>query len=167
MVSRKHALIAIGILAVLAALAFTLDSKPEAPRVTFTTLDGGKLPVDSLKGKVVLVNFWATSCPGCIKEMPQLAETYRKYHERGLELVAVAMSYDPPEYVRNYAQRNALPFTVALDDGEAARAFNQVKLTPTSFVIDRKGHIVQQILGEPDFAGLNAQLEHLLGEPAP
>jgi peroxiredoxin len=96
--------------------------------------------------------------------MPQIADTWRKYHKRGLEVVAVAMSYDPPEYVRNYTRQNALPFTVVLDaDGKAAQAFNQVKLTPTTFIIGKDGHILQQTLGELDFVKLHALLDQQLG----
>lgn len=160
----KHALIAIGILALVAALLTTLTEKPAAPALSLTTLDGKQISLASLRGKVVLINFWATSCPGCVKEMPQLAETYRKFHGRGLEMVAVAMSYDPPEYVRNYTLQHALPFTVALDtNGKAAQAFNQVRLTPTTFIIGKDGHILQQTLGELDFVKLHALLEQQLG----
>ncbi|MBU0593287.1 MAG: TlpA disulfide reductase family protein [Pseudomonadota bacterium] len=162
--AKKHVLIAIGILALVAWLALTLTQKPTAPQISLSTLEGKQISLESLRGKVVLVNFWATSCPGCIKEMPHLAETWRKYHDRGLEVVAVAMSYDPPEYVRNYTRQNALPFTIALDaDGKAAQAFNQVKLTPTTFIIAKDGHIIQQTLGELDFVKLHALLEQQLG----
>ncbi|BCB25616.1 thioredoxin [Sulfurimicrobium lacus] len=164
MPARKHVLIAISILALVSWLALTLTQKPIAPNVDLTTLDGKQMALDSLRGKVVLVNFWATSCPGCVSEMPALADIYRKYQPRGLEVVAVAMNYDPPEYVRNYAQQRNLPFTIALDTtGKAAEAFSQVKLTPTSFVIDRKGHIIQQTIGELDFAQLKTLLEQQLG----
>lgn len=167
MPAKKHVLIAISILALLAGLALTLTQKPVAPNVTLKTLNGKEMSLDSLRGKVVIVNFWATSCPGCIKEMPHLAETYRKYQTRGLEVIAVAMSYDPPEYVSNYVRQRDLPFTVALDStGEAAKAFNQVKLTPTTFVIDQQGHILQQTLGELDFTRLNTLLEKQLGGAA-
>ena len=164
MPARKHVLIAISILALVSWLALTLTQKPMAPNIELTTLDGKQMALDSLRGKVVLVNFWATSCPGCVNEMPALADIYRKYQPRGLEVVAVAMNYDPPEYVRNYARQRNLPFTVALDTtGKAAEAFSQVKLTPTSFVIDRKGHIIQQTIGELDFAQLKTLLEQQLG----
>lgn len=167
MPAKKHVLIAIGILAVVAGLALTLMQKQPAPNIELTTLSGQPIALDSLRGKVVMVNFWATSCPGCIKEMPQLVDTYKKYQPRGLEIVAVAMSYDPPEYVRNYVQQRNLPFTVALDTtGEAAKAFNQVKLTPTTFIIDRQGRIIQQTLGELDFARLHTLLEQHLGGAA-
>ncbi|MFA7318316.1 MAG: TlpA disulfide reductase family protein [Sulfuricella sp.] len=164
MQARKPILITISILALLAWLALTLTQKPAAPSLSLTTLEGQQISLDSLRGKVVLVNFWATSCPGCIKEMPQLVETWRQYNKRGLEVIAVATSYDPPEYVRNYTRRNALPFSIVLDtDGKAAHAFNQVKLTPTTFLIGKDGHILQQTLGELDFVKLHALLEQQLG----
>lgn len=162
---KKNALIILAVLALVGALVLTLTRQPAAPQVAFTTLDGRQISLDSLRGKVVLVNFWATSCPGCVQEMPKLAETYRKFQSRGLVLLAVAMSYDPPEYVRNYTRQRGLPFTVALDgNGEAARAFNQVQLTPTTFLIDKQGHIIQQTVGELDFQSLDVLLKQQLGE---
>jgi len=164
MQARKHVLIALSILALVAVLALTLTQKQAAPALSLSTLEGQRISIESLRGKVVLVNFWATSCPGCIKEMPHLVETWQQYHKRGLEVIAVAMSYDPPEYVRNYSRQNALPFTIALDtEGKAAHAFNQVKLTPTTFIIGKDGHILQQTLGELDFVKLHALLEQQLG----
>jgi peroxiredoxin len=135
------------------------------PVVTLTTIQGEKLTAGDLRGKVVLVNFWATSCVTCVKEMPKLVETYRKHRDRGFETIAVAMSYDPPNYVLHYAEKNALPFKVALDPtGATARAFGDVSLTPTTFVIDRRGTIVKRYLGEPDFAELDRLIEGKLAE---
>ena len=109
-----------------------------APDVSFSTIEGEALSTAGLRGKVVLVNFWATSCVTCVREMPRLVATYRKHRARGFETVAVAMRYDPPNYVLAYAKRAALPFKVALDpQGEAARRFGDVEFTPTTFVIDR------------------------------
>lgn len=154
---------ALVVLALAGALAMLLSQKPAAPQASFSTLGGEKLALDSLRGKVVLVNFWATSCPGCIKEMPDLVKTWQKYHSRGLETIAVAMSYDPPEYVRQFAEKNSLPFIVAMDaDSAVAQAFGNVRVTPTTFVIDRQGQIIQQYVGEPDFAKLHALIESVL-----
>ena len=119
------------------------------------------------KGKVVLVNFWATDCPVCLREMPRLVETHRKFQARGFETVAVAMWYDPPISVVDYAEKNKLPFKVAFDPvGENGKAFGDVTLTPTTFVIDKRGNIVSRILGEPDFKKLHELLETKLAEPA-
>jgi peroxiredoxin len=156
----KPFLAVIAVLALVGALAYALMDKSAAPEATFTTLEGTTIALADLRGKVVLVNFWATSCPGCIKEMPGMVETYRQYKDRGFEIVAVAMSYDPPSYVANFVQTRQLPFPVALDvDGGHARAFGNVQLTPTSFIIGKNGDILEQKLGELDFVKLKALLD--------
>jgi peroxiredoxin len=156
----KPALIAVAVLVLVGALAYALLDKPSAPAATFTTLEGRSIVLGELRGKVVLVNFWATSCPGCIKEMPGMVETYNQYKDRGFEIVAVAMRYDPPNYVANFVRTWQLPFPVVLDvDGEHARAFGNVQLTPTSFIIGKDGRILEQKLGELDFVRLKALLD--------
>jgi len=151
------------LLVLAAGIWFVLDNKSAAPQVMFATLDGRRVAMSEMQGKVVLVNFWATSCPGCVKEIPHLAETYNQYHAQGFDVVAVAMSYDPPEHVVNFNKKFALPFTVALDaDDSIARAFRDVQVTPTTFLIDRQGKIVQQITGEINFTQLHTTLDQLL-----
>jgi len=151
-------------IAALAGIAYlSLSSRQSAPDVTFTSLTGDKVSMQSLRGKVVMVNFWATSCTTCIHEMPQMVQTYDKYKDKGLDFVAVAMSYDPPNYVLNYAQTRNLPFKVALDtQGDLAKSFGDVKLTPTTYVIDKKGNIIKRYVGEPEFAELHLLLEKAL-----
>src|SRR5262249_55251809 len=128
---------------------------------------GDKISTRSLRGKVVLVYFWATSCVTCVEEMPKMIQTYRKYHDRGLETVAVAMRYDPPNYVLAYAVSNKLPFKVALDPlGNVAKSFGDIEATPTTFVLDKRGKIVARYVGEPDFPKLDELLETKLKEPA-
>jgi peroxiredoxin len=159
----KPLLIAVAVLAIVGALVYALMDKPGAPAATFTTLEGKSIALAELRGKVVLVNFWATSCPGCIKEMPGMVETYMQYKDRGFEIIAVAMSYDPPNYVLSFVQTRQLPFPVALDvDGAHARAFVNVQLTPTTFIIGKDGRILEQKLGELDFVKLKALLDREL-----
>jgi peroxiredoxin len=152
---------------VVAALAVggyvSMNRQQAAPDVTFINLSGQKITSQSLRGKVVMVNFWATSCVTCVKEMPQMVETYNKFKGQGLEFVAVAMKYDPPNYVINFTETRKLPFTVALDSGgDIAKAFNDVTLTPTTFVIDKNGKIIKRYVGEPDFAALHLLLKQAL-----
>ncbi|HEY5801875.1 MAG TPA: TlpA disulfide reductase family protein [Burkholderiaceae bacterium] len=158
----KKALIAIlfAVLAIAAGSYVVFGARKPAPEVTYTTIKGEKVTSASLRGKVVMVNFWATSCTTCVKEMPQMVETYQKYNAKGLEFVAVAMAYDPPNYVVNFTETRALPFKVALDlDGSLAEAYGKVTLTPTTFVIDKQGKIIKRYVGEPDFAQLHQLLE--------
>ncbi|MDP1538320.1 MAG: TlpA disulfide reductase family protein [Burkholderiales bacterium] len=163
--SRKLILAAVAAAAIAAGVFVLQGTRPAAPQVTFVSIQGEKITTADLHGKVVLVNFWATDCVICIKEMPQITATYNKYREQGFVTIAVAMRYDPPNYVLNYVEKHRLPFQVALDpQGELAKAFGDVKLTPTTFIIDKQGRMVTRILGEPDFAKLHALLEEKLRE---
>ena len=162
----RKLIIPLAILGLLAFLAFSLTDKAQAPDVTFTTIEGKTIKMAALEGKIVLVNFWATDCPGCIAEMPKLIETYKQYHDKGFEVVAVAMSYDPPSQVLNYTRKNALPFPVMHDGlGEMAMRFNDVRLTPTAFIVDKRGRVIRHIVGELDFAALHTLLDEQLGKP--
>ena len=136
-----------------------------APESTFVLLDGSKKNSADLKGKVTLVNFWATSCTTCVAEMPKIVATYDKYQARGYDTLAVAMSYDPPSYVVNFADSRKLPFKVALDNtGAVARAWGDVQLTPTTYIVNKRGDIVKRYVGAPDFAELHRLIEKLLAE---
>ena len=151
------------LLVLLAGLWFTLHSPDKAPQATFSAIDGQKIELSSLKGHVVLVNFWATSCPGCVKEMPQIVKAYGDYHTQGFDVVAVAMPYDPPENVMAYAKKNSLPFHVALDvDGALVKVFGDIQVTPSTVLIDRQGNIVWRVIGEIDFKALHEVLPQLL-----
>jgi len=155
-----------GILA-LAALASLpgCSGAQAAPESTFVLLDGSKKTTADLKGKVTLVNFWATSCVTCVAEMPKVIATYDKYHGKGFDTLAVAMSYDPPSYVVNYTQTRKLPFKVAIDNtGAVAKAWGDVQLTPTTYLVNKRGEIVKRYVGEPDFAALHQLIEKLLAE---
>ncbi len=148
------------VIALLLILFFTLGNKSQAPDVNIITIDGKSMHLSDLKGKIVLVDFWATSCPGCIVEMPKFVETYQQYHDKGFELVAVAMSYDPPDQVMNYREKAALPFMVAHDTkGEISAGFGEITLTPTAFLIDKKGNIIRKVIGDMDFASLHKMLD--------
>lgn len=147
-----------------------LGRDPKAPEVSYTLLDGQTLTSQNLLGKVVLVNFWATSCTTCIGEMPHMVQTYDQFAPKGFELVAVSMNYDRPEYVKTFATAGplgALPFPVAMDtSGSIAKSFHDVRLTPTSFLIDKSGHIVKQYVGPPNFAELHSLIHQLLAQQA-
>ena len=143
----------------------TLSGGGKAPNVAYVLLDGSKSTLEQQRGKVMLVNFWATDCATCIKEMPAIAATHEKYKARGYDTLAVAMSYNAPAYVIKFAETRKLPFGVAIDNtGEIARRFGPVQLTPTSVLINRRGEIVKRYVGEPDFAALHLLVEKLLAE---
>lgn len=161
--ARRQTLLAM--LSAAAAAAAGCSTRETAPQFAYTLLDGSKGNSASLRGKVVLVNFWATTCTTCVAEMPKIVATHRKFQARGYETLAVAMRYDPPASVANYAESRGLPFGVVIDNtGAIAKGFGDVELTPTTFVIDKRGAIATRYVGEPDFRALHTLVEKLLAE---
>ena len=158
------------IVSLLVALAgigawFTLCSTEAAPNVTFTSLEGKQFQTSDLQGKVVLVKFWATNCVTCIQQMPDTIAYHNKYKEQGYDPIAVAMAYDPEPFVKNYTRDNKLPFTVTLDkDGSVAKAFDDIKFTPVSFLLDRQGNIVKRYIGNYDKAIFEKTLQDTLAK---
>jgi peroxiredoxin len=164
---RPKLIVAVAVVAIAAGAAFGMQQRHDIPRAQFVALSGGNFSVSDLRGKVVLVNFWATSCVSCVAEMPKLVEAWRRYAPRGYETVAVAMSYDHPNAVAAFARAHALPFRLALDaNGDVARAFGNVSVTPTTYLLDRGGRIVATYVGEPDWQEFHARVERALAEPA-
>jgi peroxiredoxin len=166
---RRSALYSLSIvaLAICVAILFLPERPQPAPDVTMTSIQGEKLVLREMRGKVVLVNFWATDCTVCLAEMPAMAELYRSLQSRPFEAVFVAMPHDRPDHVLAYARREALPFKVALDvQGELVRAFGDVRVTPMTFIVDKRGHIVRRIVGEPDFDALRRFIDDRIDEAA-
>ncbi len=152
----------------LAAGAFgyhVMAASTPAPDARYVLLDGSTVDTQAMKGRVTLVNFWATSCVTCVAEMPRIIATHDKYSAQGYDTLAVAMQYDPPSYVVNFAETRRLPFRVAIDNtGSVAKAWGDIQLTPTTFVVNKRGEIVKRYVGEPDFAELHRLIEKLLAE---
>ena len=165
---KKQPIIAVAFLVAIAGLLGYLWLTPsglkQAPPLSVTTLQGKPISLASLQGRPVLVTFWATTCPGCIKEMPHLVELYQELAPKGLEIIGIAMEYDPEDQVRTMVAQKKIPYPIALDkDGGAAKAFGGVSLTPSSFLIDPKGRIVQYKLGEMDMNALHNRIVAMLG----
>ena len=142
-------LFTIVILCSIAYLWIAPSGAQQAPKITLQLIDGKKLNLSELQGKPVLITFWATSCPGCIKEMPHLIELYNELHPKGLEIIGIAMPHDRPDYVMEMIKRKKVPYLIAFDlKGDAVRAFGNVSLTPTTFLIDDKGQVIKKKIGE-------------------
>ena len=159
--ARRHLSLALGLAA--GAVLLGCNAARPVPVVAYTLLDGSATDTASWQGKVVLVNFWATTCATCVQEMPRIVALHHKFKARGYDTLAVAMRHDPPSRVVQFAASHHLPFGVAIDNtGAIARQFDDVQLTPTTFLIDRRGMIVERLVGVPDFAALDARIAHLL-----
>lgn len=134
-----------------------------APEVNFTTLDGREINLADLRGQPVLVTFWATTCPGCVAEIPHLKNLYSELGPQGMELIAVAMSYDPPEQVAAMVEERDMFYPIVLDkDDRIANAFGDIRLTPTTVLIDPDGRIVWRRLGELDMQQVKRQIVGML-----
>ncbi|MDG4554275.1 MAG: TlpA disulfide reductase family protein [Candidatus Competibacter sp.] len=134
-----------------------------APPLVGQTLDGRTLTLEQLRGKPVLVTFWATTCPSCVEEIPHLIELYRELNPKGLEIIGVAMAYDPPEQVRAMARQRQIPYPIVLDSEERiAREFDNVRLTPTSVLVSPEGRIVHYRLGLLDMSELRNTIAEML-----
>ena len=160
---KKNKIISIFLIAFVAVLLFLSLQTNSVKNLNLITISGEKITSQQLLGKITLINFWATDCPGCINEMPGLIETYNQYKDQGLEVIAVAMYYDPPSRVISFTKNNNLPFPVVLDTNkEIISKFNNVKLTPTSIILDKNGYVINTIIGEIDFNEFNKNLINLL-----
>jgi peroxiredoxin len=149
-------LASIAIVALLAAHA--VFAKP-APDFTLKTLDGRTVRLADLRGKVVLLNFWATWCAGCRVEMPRFVEQYRMHHTQGLEIVGVSMDDAGNDAVAAFVAAHHINYTIVRGNDAVAKAYGGVRFLPQTFVIDRKGEIVRTIIGPPEEGELDELIE--------
>ena len=144
-------------------LIFMSTQKKLVPQIDMLTISGETISTKDLKGSVYLVNFWATDCPGCIEEMPGLIDTFNKYKNKNFTVIAVSMFYDPTSRVLSYTEKNKLPFPVTLDlDKNIMNSFDDIKLTPTSVLVNKKGQVVNTIIGVLDFKDLHEKIDLML-----
>jgi len=138
---------------IMAALMFTLSigvygqETTKAPTLILKTLQGRKLTLSAYRGKVVLLNFWATWCPPCRAEMPDLIKMQREYRSKGLQVIGV--TYPPEEIgeVRRFIQKLGVNYPIALGAKETKTLFAQSETLPLTIVIDREGNIRERIEG--------------------
>lgn len=141
------------------------DNRP-APPWQVTLPDGQLISSESLKGRVVLVNFWATWCPYCRKEKPVIDEYWKDNRARGFEVVAISID-DSPEQIAAWARRTGYTFMAASTNASVNHAFGAVGSVPTSFILDRNGHIRHKVAGQLHAARLQKLVEPLLSNASP
>ena len=164
---NKQSLIIIPVLVLFTASVLWLWFSPgglsKAPDIKLTITDGTIIDLQQLRGKPVLVTFWATSCIGCVREMPYLIALYNELSADGLEIIGIAMPYDPPNQVVKMISEKKIPYPIAIDiEGNAVLAFGDVVVTPTSFLIAPDGTIAKHKIGEMDIQEIRSTIISML-----
>ncbi len=147
------------IIGILVIVSFSFNQKI-IPEFSLTTLDNQTITDKNLQGKLTLIQFWATTCNTCVAEMPALKQIHQQFSDQDYQTLAIAMSYDPKEQVREFIQTNQLPFMVATDkNNQLAQAFGNITLTPTTILVNPQGKIIATFVGAIDSNTLQKQIQ--------
>ncbi len=147
---------------------FGVRSGPDlVPRYSYVSLDGAAVDADSLRGRVVLVNFWATWCLPCRAEMPALESMYQRHRDAGFVIVGLAVDQAPTAKVAAFVRERGITYPVVHIGREAERAFGGVRGYPTSFLLDRTGRVRHVVQGPIGVVSLEAAVRRELGRPSP
>lgn len=139
------------------------QSPIKLPSFEATLLNGSKITDSEFKGQVSIINFWATTCTVCVKEMPEMAKVFNEFKKEDLQFIAFAMSYDPPMYVVDFTNTRKLPFLVAMDsDGSISKIFGGIDATPTTFLFNKEGKIIKKYVGEPNWQEMRSLIKTAL-----
>lgn len=118
----------------------------QAPDFTLPDVHDKKVSLSDFKGKVVLLDFWATWCGPCLQELPHLKKLHRKYEDKGFTVVGVSMDHDGEEVVKPFVKENEIPYPILLAGDDGVEGY-PVRALPTAFLIDRQGRIVKNFIG--------------------
>jgi peroxiredoxin len=154
----RHALI-VTVVVIAVAIALFMPTNKKIPLLTFTDIDGQTHQLSDYHGQPLLVVFWATDCPGCIQEMPELISLYDEYKNTAFKIVSVAMPHDTPAHIKAMRSSKQIPYLITWDEtGEISKAFDNVRVTPTHFLISPEGKIVMRKIGTMNLAVLKQKL---------
>ena|SRR5579862_2691074 len=143
------------------------QSRKEAAGFTLRDDSGKNIQLAALKGKVVLLNFWATWCHGCVQEMPWIVEYADRYRSGGLAVLGVAMDEEGWEKVKPFLERKKLNYPVVVGTEAVAQAYGGVEDLPSTFLIDREGRVAAAYKGMIDREKCEADIRALLAEGSP
>jgi cytochrome c biogenesis protein CcmG/thiol:disulfide interchange protein DsbE len=144
------------------ACATQPEKKQKAPNFSLQTQNGKAIELSKLKGKVVLVNFWATWCPPCRAEIPDFIELYDSYKSKGFEIVGIALDEDGWSKVAPYIEEVKINYPVVLGSTKVVQQYGGIEAIPTTFIVDKKGYIVACQVGLLSKELLEQKLKSLL-----
>jgi peroxiredoxin len=155
----------VGILLLAGCVRDSSMTPTPAPAFDLPALNGGRVSLASLKGKVIVLDFWATWCGPCIIEIPEYTELWRKNQGRGVEIVGVACESDPQD-VMDVALAHQIPYRVLMGGDRVSQEYGASGL-PTTFVIDKQGQIRKRFVGTTasKFGALQKAVDELLAAP--
>lgn len=145
-----------------AAQAAALPVLRKAPDWTLKDVDGRDVKASDFKGKVVVVDFWATWCPPCRKEIPHYVAMQKKYADRGLVILGFSLDELPAAEVKAFGEKMGINYPLLMADATTAEAFGGIEGLPTAFVLDREGNVRHVKLGLADGAAYEALIASLL-----
>ena len=140
------------------------DSGKPAPAWSLTDLSGKEIHSSDLKGKVVILDFWATWCGPCREEIPGFVALQKKYGDQGLTVIGASVDEGGASVVKKFAAKLGMNYPVGLADDSLQRAFGGIDALPTSVIIDRNGLLVNKHIGFTDRSEFEAELKPLLQE---
>jgi cytochrome c biogenesis protein CcmG/thiol:disulfide interchange protein DsbE len=144
------------------AAAANIEERKPAPEFTLKDGQGQDVSLSDFRGKVVLLNFWATWCGPCKIEMPWFVDFQRKYKDQGFSVVAISLDEEGWDVVRPFAEDMKLNFPVLLGDDELAESFGGVQALPTTFIIDKEGRIYNSHMGLVSMSDYEDEIKKLL-----
>lgn len=150
------------LLAVFLLTPILAAEKKKAPSLVGKTANGVAIDLTKMKGKVVVVNFWATWCPPCRAEIPDFISIYGEKQSAGLEIIGVSLDEGGWAEVTPYVQRSKITYPIILGDRAVARAWGGIQAIPTTFIIDKEGNVVETHVGLMSKAQLLKKIQPLL-----
>ncbi len=149
-------------LAAAPGIANKSSANKAAPEWQLKDLDGKAVKLSDFKGKVVILNFWATWCPPCRKEIPTFVSLQKQYGEKGLVIVGVSLDEKGPAAVKPFVAKMGINYPVVMGDPKTAADYGGIEVVPTTFVIDRNGKVAAELQGDAERATFEAEIKPLL-----
>jgi peroxiredoxin len=138
------------------------DGQQKAPNFKAKTQDGAAIELAQLKGKVVVLNFWATWCGPCRREIPDFGEVYKAYKSKGVEIVGVALDEQGWSVVKPFVDKNKIPYPIVLPDEHLSSDYGEISAIPTTFIIDKNGNVVGKRVGMMEKSDLEKAIKSAL-----